>query len=88
MSPVLANNYMGRRVNYTDRRKIRFDRRQESNGAQMLFQHLAKKIETMKILSIKRKRSTTEREGTENGEGAGYDIANGAVSTHRAWTNN
>jgi hypothetical protein len=66
MSPVLANNYMGRRVNYTDRRKIRFDRRQESNGAQMLFQHLAKKIETMKILSIKRKRSTTERRG--NGE--------------------
>ncbi len=37
MSPVLANNHMGRRVNYTDRRKNRFERRQESNGAQMLF---------------------------------------------------
>ncbi len=61
MSPILQNYYSEKRVNYSDRRKKRFDRRQESNWLQKLYQFLSEKVELIERLTLKRKRSSTER---------------------------
>ncbi len=66
MSPILQNHYSEKRVNYSDRRKKRFDRRQEVNWMQKLFQFLSEKVELIEQLTFKRKRSSTERR--RNGE--------------------
>ena len=61
MLPISQNHDSEKRVNYSDRRKKRFDRRQEDNWMQKLFQFLSKKVELIERLTFKRKRRSIER---------------------------
>ena len=61
MSSILQNHDSEKRENYSDRRKNRFDRRQEAKWMKKLFQFIPIKIEPIERLTFKRKRRSIDR---------------------------